>query len=122
MAKRYSEAVIEHLMDPRNRGALEDSNAIAVSGVPGRGPFFLLKCRIVDQVVEEAKFDSHNCGITVACGSVLTVLMKGRTIQDCRSIEAAALIELLGGIPVDKQHVPLLAIATLRQALQEFGG
>lgn len=107
-------------MSPQNRGRLDEANAVSVSGAPGEGPFFVLQCRVTDGTVVESRFQSHNCGVTVACGSALTELIIGKTVEHCLQIEIQDLNEVLDGIPVDKQHVPMLAIDTLRRALSEF--
>lgn len=119
MSDRFSATLMEHFLQPRNRGRLEDASGIGVSGTPGAGPFFLIRVLISDNRVADARFDSHNCGVTVACGSVLTSLVKGLSVDEARELTPEVLEAALDGVPVDKKHVPILAINTLLQAIVE---
>ena len=67
-----------------------------------------------------AKFQTYGCGPTIACGSVLTELITGRSISDCLELTPQSLIDALDGVPADKLHSPALAIAALRDALKEY--
>src|SRR5690606_25754281 len=104
MSSRYSDKIIEHFADPRNRGQLDQPSGVGVSGVPGQGPYFVLHLVSQRGLVTEARFQCHNCGVTVACGSVLTELLLGKTLDECLQIDTARIATELDGIPVDKAH------------------
>ena len=72
-----------------------------------------------DQILA-AKFQTYGCGPTIACGSVLTEMITGRSINQCLELTAQSLIDALDGVPPDKLHSPALAIAALRDALKEY--
>lgn len=115
----YSETVVEHFLQPQNRGPLENTSGVGLWGTPGAGPFFLLRLQILDNQVTAAGFDSHNCGVTVACGSILTSLVKGMSVAEARNVTPERLETALGGVPVDKKHVPVIAVRTLQLAIEE---
>lgn len=119
MANRFSETLMEHFLEPRNRGTLEHPDGTGVSGVPGRGPFFVFQLTCTDGVIVQARFNCHNCGVNVASGSVLTELVQNKRLDEAIQISASDIEKSLGGIPVDKRHVPETAIAALRQAISE---
>ena len=77
----------------------------------------ILFLRIEDERIAAAKYHTVGCGPTIACGSMLSELVLGRTIAECRELTADHLIEALDGVPPDKLHFPAMAIAALQDAL-----
>ena len=114
MAPRYSETIMDHFMNPHHQGSLANPSGTGVSGAPGQGPYCVVQVRCTDNVVNEAWFQSHNCGVTVASGSVLTEMVKGLSLEECRSITAEQLSDELDGVPPDKLHVPEFVLAALQ--------
>jgi len=104
-------------MAPRNGGVMENPDLTGHAGAPGRGAFLILYLKIQDGRVAEAKYHTYGCGPTIAAGSMLTEMIEGRTIADCRELTVEKLIEALDGVPPDKLHCPGLAITALRDAL-----
>ncbi len=119
MAQRYSDLVMEHFMNPHHQGTLERADGTGVSGVPGRGPFMVFQILCEESIIKEAWFRSHNCGVTVACGSVLTEMVAGLTLEDAANISVANVVTELDGVPIDKQHVPEFALRAARMAIAE---
>jgi nitrogen fixation protein NifU and related proteins len=117
---KYSETLSEHVMSPRNGGVIENADVIGHAGAPGRGAFMILYLRIEDERVTAAKYHTVGCGPTIACGSMLTEMVVGKSIAECRELTAEKLIEALDGMPPDKLHCPALAIAALRDALTKW--
>ena len=111
---------MDHFAAPRNSGAFESPDATGHAGSPGRGPFLILYLRMKGNQVQAAKFQTYGCGPTIACGSVLTEMITGRSVADCLQLTAQSLIDALDGVPPDKLHSPALAIAALRDALKEY--
>ncbi len=119
MRSRYSETVMEHFLEPRNRGQLENPSAVGLSGTPGQGPYFVFQFNHDGQYIREAKFQCHNCGVTVACGSMLTELVEHKTLSACRQITQAQLADALGGVPPDKMHMLTFTLEALKNAISE---
>jgi nitrogen fixation NifU-like protein len=117
---KYSETLMDHVMAPRNGGVMEIPDLTGHAGAPGRGPFLILYLKFQDERVAEAKYHTYGCGPTIAAGSMLTELIAGRTITECRELTVEKLIAALDGVPPDKLHCPGLAIAALRDALSHL--
>ncbi len=96
---------------------MEIPDLTGYAGTPGRGAFLVLYLKLQGERVAEAKYQTYGCGPTIAAGSMLTELITGRTVAECRDLTVEKLIEALDGVPPDKLHCPGLAIAALRDAL-----
>ncbi len=119
MAK-YSETLTEHVMAPRNGGVMDAPDLTGHAGAPGRGAFLILFLKVREGRIAAAKYHTHGCGPTIASGSMLTEMIIGRTIAECRELTVEALIEALDGVPPEKLHCPALAIAAPRDALSKW--
>jgi nitrogen fixation NifU-like protein len=115
-----SNILMEHFATPRNQGPMEDPDLIGLVGTPGNGPFLLLCVRLKDSCVVEAKFQTYGCGASIAAGSVLTEMIRGRSVKECLALTTEELTAALGGVPPNKLHCPALAIGALKNALREF--
>ena len=114
----YSETFKDHLSRPRNAGELEDANATAEQANPVCGDRLRLSLRLRSGRVEAARFLAYGCPPTIACGSVLTELIEGLTVEDAARITRREIVEALGGLPARKSHAAALAVETLRAALE----
>ena len=117
---KYSETLMEHVLAPRNTGAMEDPDLTGHAGAPGRGPFLILFLKLDHDRIAAAKYHTYGCGPTIASGSMLTELIVGRTIAECGDLTTEDLIEALDGVPPDKLHGPALAVAALHDALGNY--
>ena len=118
---KYSEIMMDHVLAPRNGGALEHADLTGHAGTPGRGAFLILFLRVEDGQIMAAKYHTVGCGPTIACGSIMSELVLGRSIAVCRELTAEDLIEALDGVPPDKLHCPAAATGALRDALSHWG-
>ena len=116
---RFSETLTEHFLAPRNSGVMEDADLTGHSGTPGRGAFLILFLKVQEGRIAAAKYQTYGCGPTIAAGSMLTELIVGRTLADCRKLTTDDLIAALDGVPPDKRHCPALAIGALQDALRK---
>ncbi|HEY7786756.1 MAG TPA: iron-sulfur cluster assembly scaffold protein [Pyrinomonadaceae bacterium] len=108
----------EHITNPRNAGELPDANAIAERTNPVCGDTLRLSLSLRDGRVEVARFLAYGCPPTIACGSALTELIQGKTIDEAMALTRRDLINELGGLPLRKQHAAALALETLRVAIE----
>jgi NifU-like protein involved in Fe-S cluster formation len=108
---------MDHFTSPRNCGTLDAPDRVGHAGVPGHGPFMTLSLRVKGDCVQEAKFRTHGCGVTIACGSALSELVAGQTLDACRALRPEDVAAALDGVPPDKAHGPAMAIAALLDAL-----
>jgi nitrogen fixation NifU-like protein len=117
--KIYSETTIDHFMNPRNFGKLEEPNGFAkVTG--SCGDSMSIWIRIVDGIVSEISFNTDGCGTSIASASMVTVLAKGKTVGDARKIGQWDVVKALGGLPKESEHCGLLAASALLGAIENF--
>ena len=114
----YSEVFKDHIANPRNAGELANANAIGEETNPVCGDRLQLSLRISEGRIQAASFLAYGCPPTLVCGSLLTELISGKTIEEAAALKRKDLLEALGGLPSRKQHAAALAIETLRAALQ----
>ncbi len=114
----YSTVFKDHLANPRNAGELPDANALAEETNPVCGDRLRLSLSIKNGRIDAVGFLAYGCPPTIACGSVLTELIKGRTPQDAMRLTKRDLVEAVGGLPSRKQHAASLAIETLHTAIE----
>ena len=94
---RYSETVIDHVQSPRNHGRLDSPDAVGLAGARRRGRFVEFHLRIEDGRVAKAVFQSDGCGPTIASASVLSEMITGKSVEQCRAITVDQLLDVLGG-------------------------
>jgi len=119
MRKIYSEAVIEHSMNPRNLGELENADGFAqVTGSCGDTMRMWLKVK--DGTISDTSFMTDGCGTTLASGSMVTEMTKGKSIAEARRIAQRDVLNALGGLPKESEHCALLAANTLKAAIRDY--
>lgn len=118
---RYSEAVMDHFQYPRNEGRFESPDRVGVAGVPGCGRYVVLQLLLLGDQIEQARFQSHGCGATIASASVLTELIIGRSVDRCGQLAASDILAAVGGLPADKAHCEDFALSALQEALRSNG-
>jgi len=117
MRKYYTETVIDHFLNPRNVGEIQNADGFGrVTGPCGDTMEIWLK--IKNGTVAEANFLTDGCGTTIVSGSIVTELVKGKTIPQALKINQEDVLDALGGLPEDSVHCALLAANTLREALK----
>jgi nitrogen fixation NifU-like protein len=119
MRKIYSEAAIEHGMNPRNLGELEDADGFGrVTGSCGDTMHIWIKVK--DGTISDIGFLTDGCGTSMASGSMATELAKGKSLAEAHKISQEDVLNALGGLPEESQHCALLAADTLKAAIREY--
>lgn len=108
---------MDHARHPHNLRVDEEATVTGMADLGGRPPKLAIYLRVQDGIVESASFQAAGCGISIACGSVLTDLIVGKTTRECTRLEAETLAEALEGIPAYKMYCAHVAIGALRDAL-----
>ena len=116
----YSEKVMEHFRNPRNVGEMENADGVGKVGNPVCGDIMELSIKVADGVITDAKFRTFGCGAAIATSSMVTELVKGKTIEEAVRISNKAVAEALGGLPPVKMHCSVLAEQALRSAIQDY--
>jgi len=117
----YSEAFKDHLANPRNAGELADADAVAEQSNPVCGDRLKLSLRVRGGRVESARFLAYGCPPTLACGSALTEMLLGSTVEEAARLTRQDIVRAVGGLPARKGHAAALAVETLRAALEQCG-
>ena len=119
MRKIYSEAVVEYSMNPRNLGDLEDADGFArVTGPCGDTMSIWLK--VNGDTIINASFMTDGCGTTIASGSMVTEMVKGKSISEAQKTTQRDVLDALGGLPQESEHCALLAANTLKAAIRNI--
>ncbi|MCX8022660.1 MAG: Fe-S cluster assembly scaffold protein NifU [Syntrophorhabdaceae bacterium] len=116
----YSDIVMDHFMNPRNMGEIEDADGVGEVGNPACGDMMKLYLKIEGDRIVDAKFKTFGCGAAIASSSMTTELIKGKTIDEALKLSNEAVSEALGGLPPAKRHCSVLAEDALRLALEDY--
>jgi len=108
----YSPKVIELFRNPKNLGKLEDANASATAGSLACGDMITIYLKVDEKTekILKASFESYGCAANIAASSILTELIKGKTLQEAWKIDWRRISEELGGLPSIKFHCGILAV------------
>ena len=115
----YSKAVIHEYRNPSNFGILENPDAFGKIKGPC-GDTMKISLRIEKMKIKQAFFWTDGCGPTIACGSILTKIIKGKTLPEANDISNLHLLEALEGLPIEHHHCTILAINTLQKAIKNY--
>jgi nitrogen fixation NifU-like protein len=116
----YSEIVMDHFANPRNMGDMDEPSAVGNVGNPACGDMMRLYLKIEDGVVVDAKFKTFGCGAAIASSSMLTEMIKGKTIDEVMKISNQEVVDALGGLPPVKIHCSVMAEEALKAAMEDF--
>jgi len=111
---------MDHFMNPRNVGEIPDADGIGTVGNPVCGDVMRMYIKIENGVIVDAKFKTFGCGAAVATSSMVTEMVKGKTIEEALKISNKAVAEALGGLPPIKMHCSVLAEQALRKAIADY--
>lgn len=117
----YSAAVLDHFKNPRNAGELADATAAVEVTNPVCGDILKLSIRVAEGRIAEARFLCRGCVTAIACSSLLTELLRGRTPGEARSISADQISQSLGGLPPATFHGAQLASDALNSLFEKLG-
>ena len=117
---RYSEKVMEHFRNPRNVGEMESPDGIGHVGNPVCGDIMELYIKVENNTIVDAKFMTFGCVAAIATSSIVTEMVKGKSIEEALEISNRAVAEALGGLPSIKMHCSVLAEEALRSAIDDY--
>jgi nitrogen fixation protein NifU and related proteins len=116
----YSERVRDHYANPRNGGSVAEPSGKAMVKSPFDSDTVLVTLRVEHGVVEDVKFKCMGCVVAIACSSMATEMVLGKTVEEAYSITEQAVADALGGIPEYKMRCSNLAPAAIRQAIDDW--
>jgi nitrogen fixation NifU-like protein len=117
----YSDKVIDHYENPRNVGKMDidDSVGTGMVGAPACGDVMKLQIKVVDGIIQDAKFKTYGCGSAIASSSLVTEWVKGKTLDAAMEIKNSAIAEELALPPV-KIHCSILAEDAIKAAVNDY--
>lgn len=115
----YSKVVIKEYRNPTNFGFIENPDATGQIKGPC-GDTVRIDLRTEDNIIQDARFWTDGCGASIACGNMLTKMIKGKTIEHALKITSDELTALLDGLPKENLHCSVLAVNTLYKAIENY--
>ncbi len=119
---RYSDKVMDHFKNPRNVGDMENPSGLGKAENPVCGDMMELYIMVEKGRIVDAKFKTYGCGAAIAASSMVTEMLKGKTIDEALDISNKAVADALGGLPRAKMHCSVLAEDTIRAAIKDYQG
>lgn len=116
----YSDKVMDHFFNPRNVGEIEDADGIGRVGNPTCGDIMAMYIKVENDRIADIKFKTFGCGAAIATSSMVTELVKGKTLEEARQISNRTVADALDGLPPQKMHCSNLAADALKNALEDY--
>ena len=116
----YSQKVLEHFQNPKNVGEIKNADGVGTVGNPTCGDVMKLTIKVKDDHIVDAKFKTFGCGAAIATSSMVTELVKGKTLEEALKISNKTVIEALDGLPKNKIHCSVLAEDALKAAIKDY--
>ncbi len=120
MAIRYNEKVLEHFKNPRNVGNIDGADGVGEHSSDVCGDHMCIYIAVADNRISDIKFLSFGCAASIASGSVLTEMVKGKALEDAAKTTTDDIVNALDGLPEQKIHCSVLAADALRKAIQDY--
>ena len=116
----YSEKVMDHFMNPRNVGHIENADGIGEIGNAKCGDIMKIYLKIEYEIIVDAKFETFGCGSAIASSSMATEMIIGKSIHEALELSNKAVVEALDGLPAHKVHCSVLAEEAIKNALKDY--
>lgn len=116
----YSDKVMEHFANPRNVGEIPDADGVGLVGNPVCGDVMKLFIKVADGRIVDVKFKTLGCGAAIATSSMVTEIVKGKTLEEALAVSNKTVAEALDGLPPNKMHCSNLAADALHKAIEDY--
>ena len=117
----YTDKVMDHFVNPRNVGEIDDASGVGQVGNAKCGDIMKIFIKVDENdVITDVKFKTFGCGAAIASSSMATELIKGKTVDEALQIPNKMVIEALGGLPPVKLHCSVLAEEALHAAIADY--
>ena len=117
---QYSDKVMDHFLNPRNVGQIEDASGVGEVGNAKCGDIMKIFLDIEDEIIKDVKFQTFGCGSAIAPSSMATEMVKGKSIHEALALTNKAVAEALDGLPPVKMHCSVLAEQAIKAALVDY--
>ncbi|MEA4900425.1 Fe-S cluster assembly scaffold protein NifU [Desulfitobacterium sp.] len=116
----YTQKVMDHFTNPRNVGEIPDADGIGEVGNPKCGDIMRIYLDVEGDIIKDVKFKTFGCGAAVATSSMVTEMVKGKTLDEALAVSNAAVAEALDGLPPNKMHCSNLAADAVHAAIKDY--
>jgi len=116
----YSEKVMEHFMNPRNVGEIENADGVGEVGNPICGDMMTFYIKVKDNHLDDVKFKTFGCGAAIAVSSMVSEMAKGKTLEEALKITPKLVADELEGLPKQKFHCSNLGAQALSKAIKDY--
>ena len=116
----YSEKVMDHFMNPRNVGTIEDASGVGEIGNAKCGDIMKIYLKIENNIIVDVKFETFGCGSAIASSSMATEMIMGKSVDEAMELTNKAVAEALDGLPAHKMHCSVLAEEAVRAAVKDY--
>ena len=116
----YSEKVMDHFMNPRNVGTIDDADGVGEVGNAKCGDIIKIFIKVDNDIISDVKFQTFGCGSAIASSSMATELIKGKPLSQALELTNKAVAEALDGLPAHKLHCSVLAEEAIKAAIEDY--
>ncbi len=116
----YNEKAMEHFLNPRNVGVIDNADVVIQVGEPSCGDALLLFLKIEDDVLVDVKFKIKGCGAAIATSSMATQMAKGKRLEEVLALTDQQVADALEGLPEEKMHCSSIAVGALHEAILRY--
>jgi nitrogen fixation NifU-like protein len=116
----YSEKLMKLFRKPHNFGKIKNADAVGKVGNPVCGDVMYLYLKIKDNRIKDVKFETFGCAAAIGTSSIITDMIKGKTIEEALKVSKDDIAEEIGGLPPIKMHCSVLATEALKKAVEEY--
>ena len=116
----YTDTVMDHFMNPRNVGEIENPSGVGEVGNAKCGDIMKMYLDIENNVIKDVKFETFGCGSAIASSSMATEMIKGKTVEEALAISNKDVVDALGGLPTHKLHCSVLAEEAIKSAVKDY--
>ena len=116
----YTDIVMDHFMNPRNVGEIENADGVGEVGNAKCGDIMKMYLKIENGIIVDVKFETFGCGSAIASSSMATEMIKGKTVEEALAVTNKQVVEALGGLPAHKLHCSVLAEESIKAAVKDY--
>ena len=117
---KFTEKTIDYAKNPRNQGDMENPTAIGEVSNPDCGDSTIIYLKVEDNIIKDVTFETFGCAAAVASSSMLTEMIKGKTVEEAYKLTEEAVADELGGLPEKKLHCSVIGIEAMRKAINNY--
>ena len=116
----YNDIVMDHFLNPKNVGEMENPDGTGIYGSPVCGDMMQIQIKVENDVITDAKFKTFGCGSAIASSSMATSMIIGKTVEEALEVTNKQIIDELGGLPPVKVHCSVLADRAIKNAIYDY--